>query len=227
MNYRRTTKTVLSLGSFLLFAFAVRAEPVWVSDQFEVMLRTGPSTDNAIQRVIRSGTQLELLERDSAGEYSRVRTTGGTEGWVLNRYLMDEPSAREQLERLTSELTNATSQGSSMSSQLNSVKSEYAAATTQIASLERDKQALQAELDDIQEKAANVLAIDRQNKELRQQLTDAEIKVSILEQENSELASQTTRNWFLAGGLVLLIGVVLGLWLPRIRWQKRSGYERF
>lgn len=227
MNYRRTKKTVLSLGSVLLFAFAVRAEPVWVSDQFEVMLRTGPSTDNAIQRVIRSGTQLELLERDSAGEYSRVRTTGGTEGWVLSRYLMDEPSAREQLERLTSELTNATSQGSSMSSQLNSVKSEYAAATTQIASLERDKQALQAELDDIQEKAANVLAIDRQNKELRQQLTDAEIKVSILEQENSELASQTTRNWFLAGGLVLVIGVVLGLWLPRIRWQKRSRYERF
>jgi SH3 domain protein len=191
------------------------------------MLRTGPSTDNAIQRVIRSGTQLELIERDAAGEYSRVRTTGGMEGWVLTRYLMNEPSAREQLERLTSELTSAAARGSSTGSQLDSIKNEYAAATTQVASLEREKQALEAELGEIREKATNVLAIDRQNSELRQQLTDAEIKVSMLEQENAELASMSTRNWFLAGGLVLLVGVILGLWLPRIRWQKRSRYERF
>lgn len=227
MIIARFTKTVFLLGSCLVAGVAARAEPVWVSDQFEIVLRTGPSTDNAIQMVIPSGTQLELLERDAANEYSRVSTAGGTEGWVLTRYLMNEPSAREQLERLTSELTDAATRGSSMSSQLSSIKREYDAAKTQIASLERDKQALQTELAAVKEKAANVLAIDSQNKDLRQQLTDAEIKVSILEQENEELTGQTTRNWFLAGGLVLLIGVILGLWLPRIRWQKRSRYERF
>ena len=40
------------------------AQTVWVSDQFEVMLRTGPSTSNAIERMLRSGTQLEVIERD-------------------------------------------------------------------------------------------------------------------------------------------------------------------
>jgi SH3 domain protein len=221
------TWAVFFLGSCLFFVPAVRAEPVWVSDQFEVMLRTGPSTDNAIQRVIRSGTQLELIERDAAGEYSRVRAAGGMEGWVLTRYLMDEPSAREQLERLTSELTNATASGSSMSNQLDSIKNEYAEASAQIAALELEKQELEAALAEIREKAANVLAIDRQNSELRQQLADAEIKVSMLEQENAELSSMSNRNWFLAGGLVLLVGLILGLWLPRVRWQKRSRYDRF
>ncbi|MEX2123088.1 MAG: TIGR04211 family SH3 domain-containing protein [Woeseia sp.] len=220
-------RTIIISGSCLLAAAAVQAEPAWVSDQFEAMLRTGPTTEHAITRMVQSGTQVEVLERDRETGYARVRTGGGTEGWVLTRYLMNEPSAREQLERLTGQLTNATTRGSTLTSQLDAIKGQYDNATTSIAALERDKQALQTELDDIKQTASNTLAIDRQNKDLRQQLTDAEIKVSILEQENQALSGQTTRNWFLAGALVLIVGIVLGLWLPRIRWQKRSRYERF
>jgi SH3 domain protein len=51
--------------------------------------------------------------------------------------------------------------------------------------------------------------------------------VATLEQENRELTSQTTRYWFMSGALVLVVGMVLGLWLPRIRWQRRSRYDRF
>jgi SH3 domain protein len=220
-------QALILLGGLLCVTAGLRAEPVWVSDRFEVTLRTGPSTSNAITRVLPSGTQLELIERDATEEYSRVSTTGGTEGFILTRYLMDEPSAREQLQRLTAQLTNARSEGNSLGSQLAAITREYDAATAQIASLQREKQALQNELEEIKRTAANVLAIDQLNKDLRQQLTDAEIRVSTLEQENRELMSQTKRNWFLAGGLVLLVGLVLGLWLPRIRWQKRSRYERF
>ncbi|HET6630076.1 MAG TPA: TIGR04211 family SH3 domain-containing protein [Woeseiaceae bacterium] len=224
---RTRLQACLLLGGLLCAAAGLRAEPVWISDQFEVMLRTGPSTSNAITRVLPSGTQLEMLERDATEEYSRVSTLGGTEGWVLTRYLMGEPSAREQLQKLTAQLTNARSEGNSLGSQLAAITREHDAATAQIASLQREKQALQDELEEIKRTAANVLAIDQLNKDLREQLTDAEIKVSTLEQENRELMGQTTRNWFLAGGLVMLVGIVLGLWLPRIRWQKRSRYERF
>jgi SH3 domain protein len=210
-----------------LLAVAVNAEPVWVSDQFEVMLRTGPSNSHAITRMLPSGTQLELLERDAEEGYSRVATAGGTEGWVLTRYLMDEPPARQQLERLTRQLASAQTEGSSLGAQLAAITGEYESAQARIASLEREKQALQAELDRIKEASADVLAVDAQNKDLRQRLTDTEIRVGILEQENRELRTQTKRNWFLAGGLVMLVGIVLGLWLPRIRWQRRSRYDRF
>jgi SH3 domain protein len=223
----RPAQSLFFLGFCLFIAIPVSAEPAWISDQFEANLRSGPSTGNAIRRMLRSGTEVEVLERNDETGYARVRTAGGTEGFVLSRYLMNEPSAREQLERLTGQLTNANTRGSSLTSQLAAVKGEYDQATSTIAALERDKQALQAELNEIRETAANTLTIDRQNKDLRQQLTDAEIKVSILEQENASLSGQTTRNWFLAGALVLFVGIILGLWLPRIRWQKRSRYERF
>jgi SH3 domain protein len=203
------------------------AQQVWVSDQFEIMLRTGPSTNNAIERMLPSGTALQVLEQDSESGYSKVRTAAGTEGWVLTRYLMNEPSAREQLTSLTNRLSSAAEEGSSLSSQLQSLTSEYDSATRQITNLEREKSALEEELAEIKSTAANVLAINNQNKELRDQLANTEIRAATLEQQNRELSSQTTRYWFMAGALVLIVGMILGIWLPRIRWQRRSRYDRF
>ena len=86
---------------------------------------------------------------------------------------------------------------------------------------------LESELAEIRRTAADVLAINRQNKNLREQLAAEEIRVATLEQENRALTTQTTRYWFMAGALVLLFGILLGIWLPRIRWQRRSRYDRF
>lgn len=211
----------------LLLAPAVHAEPAWVSDQFEITLRSGPSTSNAIQLMVSSGTQLEVLERDSESGYSRVMTPGGTEGWVLTRYLMSERSAREQLEILSGQLTNATSRGSSLGSQLTAIKAEHDTANKRISALEAEKASLERELAEIKRTAANVLGINEQNRTLMDELASAQIRADTLQQENRQLASKTTRYWFMAGALVLLVGIVLGIWLPRIRWQRRSRYDRF
>jgi len=222
-------KTLISISVVALLALstAAGAESAWVSDRFEITLRSGPSTSNAIALMLGSGTRLEVLERDAETGYARVRTEGGTEGWVLTRYLMSEPSAREQLESLTSQLTNANSRGTSLNSQLAAIRGEQNAAKQRIAGLEREKGQLESELAEIRRTAANVLAINDQNKSLMDQLTAAQIRADTLEQENRALASQTTRYWFMAGALVLLIGILLGIWLPRIRWQRRSRYDRF
>ena len=81
-------KFVCLLSCGLLISVHVLAEVVWVSDQFEIMLRTGPSTDNAIKLMLSSGRQLEVLERDENLGFTKIRTAGGTEGWVLSRYLV-------------------------------------------------------------------------------------------------------------------------------------------
>lgn len=220
-------KSLLLLAALLCSA-AASAQSAWVSDEFEVTLRTGPSTSNAIELMISSGTELQILEENPEAGYTRVRTGGGTEGWVLTRYLMDEPSAREQLETLTQQLTSANAEGASMGTQLSAIRDEYDSANRAIRQLESDNAALQSQIEEISSKAANTLAIDRQNQELQQKLTDAEIQVNVLEQEKDRLASQSNRNWFMTGSAVLVVGVLLGLVLPRMKFQRRSrGYDRF
>ncbi len=215
------------LASLVLSAPMAFAAPAWVSDQFEITLRSGPTTSNAIQLMVRSGMQLDVLERDAESGCSRVRTPGGTEGWVLTRYLMNEPNAREQLQQLTSQLTNAHSRGTSLDSELTAIKAEYESSNRRIATLEREKAAVEQELANIKRTAANVLDIDEQNKSLMNRLSAAQIRADTLDQENRQLSSQTTRYWFMAGGLVLLVGILLGIWLPRVQWQRRSRYDRF
>ncbi len=211
----------------ILMCQSAWSESVWVSDEFEVTLRTGPSTGNAIEIMVSSGTELEALERDADTGYTRVQTSGGTEGWVLTRYLMVEPSAREQLQTLTGQLTDASSRGSSLNNQLAAIRSEYDTAERRIEELERDKAELQQDLAAIKRTAANALAVNDENTKLRDQLMDADIRVDTLEQESRELSDQSSRYWFMSGGLVLVIGMVLGLWLPRIQWQRRARSDRF
>ena len=220
------------MARYLFFALLVlpsllKAQSAWVSDEFEITLRTGPSTGNAIQLMLSSGTRLTVLERNAENGYTRVRTGGGTEGWVLSRYLMSEPSAREQLTQLSSQLVSATEKGSSLNEQLDGIRAEHATAKQRIATLSRDKARLESDLAAIRRTAANVLAIDRQNTELREQLAATGIRMGSLEQENRELSGESTRFWFVTGAAVLVVGMLLGIWLPRVRWQRRSRYDRF
>ena len=203
------------------------AESNWVIDSFEITMRTGPSTENTIVRMLPSGTELEVLSRDAASGYTRVRTPSGAEGWVLTRYLMDEPSARAQLAALTRQMADQTEDDGSLSAQLEAVRADYASATRLIEALEQDKAVLEQQLAEMQRSPAAVVATDEQTKALREQLAEAEITVGTLEQHNRELASQANRYWFITGGSVLVVGIILGIWLPRIRWQRRSRYDRF
>lgn len=211
----------------LLITSASFAVPAWVSDEFEITLRSGPSTSNAIQLMVSSGMQLEVLERDAESGYSRVRTPGGTEGWVLTRFLMDERSARERLQRLTSQLTSANSRSTTLDRELTGIRGEVDASNRRIASLEREKAAIEQELAAIKRTAANVLGVNEQNTVLMNQLAAEQIRADTLDQENRQLSSQSTRYWFLAGALVILVGILVGIWLPRARWQRRTRYDRF
>ncbi|UCH48669.1 MAG: TIGR04211 family SH3 domain-containing protein, partial [Betaproteobacteria bacterium] len=116
-------------------------------------------------------------------------------------------------------------EGTSLDSQIAAIRKEHNSAKRQISMLENEKSTLESELAEIRTAAADVLGVNQQNKNLMNELATERIRADTLEQENRELASQTTRYWFMSGAAVLLIGLLLGLWLPRIRWRRRSGYD--
>ena len=202
-----------------------QAETRYVTDEFEITLRSGPSSTHTIQRMLKSGASLTVLERDEETGYSHVKTSGGTDGWVLNRYLMREPAARVQLERLSSQLAKVTE--GSLRVRANAIKKTHDDATKRITALERDNKNLQDELTNIKSIAANVLAIDQQNDELSQDLSHKDAQINSLLKENQILSSDTQRDWFIAGALVLFAGLFLGLFIPKIQWRKRSRYDSF
>lgn len=212
---------------FFCIPMLAQAETRYVTDKFEITLRTGPSGSHTIQRMLKTGTMLEVLAIDPDNGYAKVRTTGGTEGWVLNRYLMVEPAARTQLEILSGELTNTSTKDNNISEQVEAIKLKLDNAAKLVATLEDEKEKLENELTEVKQIAANPLAIDNQNKELRQRLVHTETQRNKLLQENHQLNSRKERDWFVAGAIVLFAGIIVGFIITRIRWRKRSPYDSF
>ncbi|MEL7310171.1 MAG: TIGR04211 family SH3 domain-containing protein [Pseudomonadota bacterium] len=217
---------LLSLSFFAITASAQESsERQYVTDIFEITMRRGPSTQNAIVRMLESGTPVEVLEQDSASGYSRVRlTTSDTEGYVLTRYLMRDPAARSQVADLQSRVASLRSESGDQGRELDDLRTSNATSQQRVRALEQENQRLSSALADLEQKASNVLAIDRENMTLRTTLQETEIELQGLQQSNADLRSQKALYGFVVGAGVLLLGIVLGLVLPGLRRRKRGGY---
>ncbi len=79
------------------FSQMLYAETKYVSDQLSVNMRSGPTNEYRFLGRIDSGAKVEVLEEDAANGSTKVRTERGSEVWIQSKYLMSEPSAREQL----------------------------------------------------------------------------------------------------------------------------------
>jgi SH3 domain protein len=84
---RQSISTVRAacLAALLAASTALWSETLYVSDQFEVPLRTGETTEHAILRMLPSGTAVGSWRSTRTRGYTRVRTASGIEGFMLSR----------------------------------------------------------------------------------------------------------------------------------------------
>lgn len=222
----KTLRLALLFCLTALAAVTANAQTVrYITDDFQVTLRTGESTQHQIVRMLHSGAKLELLETDSKSGYSRVRTDGGQEGWVLTRYLVDMPSARDRLDAAQKKLANVELQNSKLNTQLSKLKDTNDTLEKQNKTLTGKNRSLDQQLTSIRQTAADALAIDRENKTLKSKVVDLERKVQSLDQENAVLKDRRDRDWFITGALVLGGGIILGMIIPRMRVRRKSNWD--
>lgn len=211
----------LGLILVLLFvASAADAATRYVSDQLEITLRSGPTNQHRILRMLPSGTRLETLETTEDG-WTRVRAANGQEGWVLTRYLMNTPAARDRLEQATANLSNAQTQTAKLREALNAERAERKAAEAQIAELSTANQQMISQL----EEAAQGLRLSEENKSLKKEIVDLQRTVQELNNEIDRLSDRSRRDWFVAGALVVAGGFLAGIIVTRIRWRRKSSWN--
>ena len=83
----------------------VHAETGYVTDSCTIPIRRGTSTQYKILFMAPSGTPLQILEINSTEGYTKVKTPEGTVGWILTRYLMEQPAPRDQVTQLEARIT--------------------------------------------------------------------------------------------------------------------------
>jgi SH3 domain protein len=189
------------------------AETRYVSDTLEITMR--------------SGTPVEVLEDDKDTGYTQVRTTGGKEGYVLTRFLMKGQAARDRLAEAEKKLAELELENRKMDTAMSALSDEKRALEQELGKLDGHSRSVSQELAEIKRTASSALAIDSENKDLKGRVVALERQLQTLQQENEVLKDRTARDWFMVGAAVVLLGIIVGLIIPRIRWRKKSSWDTF
>jgi SH3 domain protein len=157
-------KVLVFLSLFLVLGGNVLAETRYVSDHLEITMRSGKSTSHGITRMLRSGTPVEVLETDKKTGYSHVRTRSGKDGWVLSRFLMKGPAARNRLTTAEKKLAELELENRKMITGMQAIKQAKNSLQRDQNSLAGEHRKVSQELSEIKRTASSALAMDSENK---------------------------------------------------------------
>lgn len=217
-------RVIVILSLTLVVCANAIAETRYVSDRLEITMRSGKGTSYGITRMLRSGTPVEVLEMDKKSGYTKVRTRSGKEGWVLTRFLMKGQAARDLLASAEKNLAEIELENRKMETATAALKEEKNALQKNLDRLQGESRSVSQELSEIKRTASSALAIDSENKDLKSRFVSLERELQTLQQENEGLRDRTARDWFMVGAAVVLLGIIVGLIIPRIRFRKKSSW---
>lgn len=210
----------------LLFAAgAASAESAYVTDDLDIMVRTGESSRNKIIATLKSGKKVEVLESNPETGYSKVALSQDREGYVLTRLLTNQPAARDLLAAAQARLNKLEASHKQLSTELTAIKAQKADVDSTASDFKTRSEQLQRELDELQRTASNALRIQEERNQLQERVVNIERELETLKRENDVLKNNSAQDWFIVGAGVLLLGLFLGFILPKLSWQKKTSWS--
>lgn len=217
-------KKILLILTFLTSTVSM-AQTAYVSDELEIMVRSGKSASHRIIATLKSGKKINVIENDRQSGYSKIKLSNSREGWVLSRLLHKTPSAKSRLAKAETELATLKTKFSDSSQQLTQLSTEKGSLDTQTTELKELNTSLSRELTQLKETSNNAVQILQERNQLQQRVVTIERELESLKRENDMLQSSDAQDWFLVGSGVLLLGIILGFILPKVSWRKKSSWQ--
>lgn len=212
----------LLLTSLLFYPILVSAESyVYVTDEIEIPMRSTNAVENNPSNIISmlpSGSRLEILSTENS--WTKVQF-GSVTGWIISRYLRNNPPAQVQLKELRQKY-NAnillTSQQKETEQRLEKTLKDLEKKNTEL--LIQTKK-YQAERKHIEQVYSSSLELEHSNQKLKTQILQLKTEIQLLTNNNQFAQDTSARNWFIVGGLVLFFGFIIGLIFSKILNKRR------
>ena len=208
----------------LLFPLTGMAATQYVSDHLVITLRTGQGNQFQIVKTLQSGTLLTVLQQTQTG-YTQVRTSDGTEGWVRSQYLSDDPPAAVVLSKTQDKLSKLQDKLNQTEKALSELRKQKSQLDSQYSKLESEHKTTSVELTKLTQIAAHPKQLESENVDLRQKFAKISDEYTLIKQENQVLKDRSKRYWFLAGAVVVIIGIGIGLLIPKLRFRRKDGWD--
>ena len=177
-----------------------------------VDLRSGLAKKDKTVRTLEPGTTVKILQTNVKLGYTKVKLPSGETGWIVTRQLTQVPPPPPQPE--AQQAVSTTTQPA-----LPVAKSPE--------QLQAEVGHLQTELIAIRQASANALRIQAERDQLQSSVISLRKEVDTLLREKNALNDDQKQSWFLIGAGVLLSGMLLGAFLPRLSFRRRNDWSSF
>ena len=209
------------IGLLILPAASV-AETVYVSEDFEITMRTGPGTDRKIISLVKSGRALEVLEKGE--EWSMVRTLNGREGYVLNRYLTADQPCAMVLERVKQDYDVLAAKFEGLKESFDALEADKKVTDADLSKNLKDRDQLRIAYENLKKESADFLKLKTRHQQMTADLEAEKTLSAKLEEENMQMKRSRIIQWVLTGGGIMLVGFFIGLFSSSRRKSRSSLY---
>lgn len=194
---------------------------VYVTDTVPIPMRSSNKIErnpsNLIQ-MLDSGTKLEILSAENG--WTNVKFDETT-GWVVSRYLISNPTARIQLEKLRQDYNTDKLSLIKQNERNRVLETQLADLQAQNTRLSMQTGKSKAEKEHIEQVYKDALKLEHINEKLKTKALQLESEIRVLKSNTLDGEESSARNWFIVGALVLFFGFIMGLVFPKRSTQRR------
>ncbi|GAA0493263.1 MULTISPECIES: TIGR04211 family SH3 domain-containing protein [Tatumella] len=199
----KLTRTGLFFLAFSSIAPAVHADTTrYISDELSTWVRSGPGDQYRLVGKLNAGEQVTLLQSSPDTKYAEIRDSQGRTNWIPLSQLSETPSLRTQVPQLQQQVKDLTDK-------LANIDTSWNQRTA-----------------DMQKKVAGsdgaINTLKQENQNLKNALIVAQKKVDAANVQLDDKQRAIIMQWFMYGGGVMGLGLLIGLLLPRMMPRRKS-----
>lgn len=218
------TRLILGLTLALLFSGAANSATLWLIDELWVNVRTGAGDQFRILKTVPSGTRMETLQDEPQNGYYNVRTEEGIEGWIPERFVQNEPTAELQLEALMAERDRLQEQVNELDQRYTNLLADRGDVTGELDTLRSENQRLTTELREITQISEDAINLDQRNQQLSEENASLRNELDVARQNLANTRETRESRMLIAGGSLIVIGLIMGVLLPKVRSKRRDSW---
>ncbi|MGB9095536.1 TIGR04211 family SH3 domain-containing protein [Erwinia sp.] len=193
---KKTQLIALTLLTFSVAASVHAEEKRYISDELSTWVRSGPGDNFRLVGTLNAGEEVQLLQSNDSTHYAQIRDSNGRTTWIPESQLSQQPSLRTRVPQLEQQVKDLTDKLANIDGSWNQRTAE------------------------MQKKVAGsdgaINSLKDENQKLKNELVVAQKKVSAANVQLDDKQRTIIMQWFMYGGGVAGVGLLLGLLLPHM-----------
>jgi len=207
-----TISAVLTILSPIAVAESEAGYTNYVTDSIEIPFRSQPGYKYKIIRMLRSGTKVTVIDVNDDGWAKLLYNHRGEdiEGWMPSILLQAQPVAREKVANLEKKIAHVEKQLNQIKLEKKTLQNRYDETDEALKLAKQTNYELEKQLEEIKTLSGNTIQLNDENREMAQRIQKLENESTILNEQIEQSEDVVKRQWFLTGGGVLLLGLIIG-----------------